>query len=108
MLNCFRVFQGVGSAFVLTSGTAVLANEFRHGSERAKAFGALVSAFGIGLALGPLIGGVLNSGLGWRWIFWVNIPVGFSVLALAVPKMAESKDPGATRIDCWRAVDERH
>ena len=103
MLNCFRVLQGVGSAFVLTSGTAVLANEFRHGSERAKAFGALGSAFGIGLALGPLIGGVLNSGLGWRWIFWVNLPVGLSVLALAVPKMAESKDPGATRID-WAGL----
>jgi MFS family permease len=87
MLNLLRAFQGIGAAFVLTSGTAAIANEFRASAERAKAFGILGSSFGIGLALGPLAGGVFSSGLGWRWIFFVNIPVGLSVLALAVPRM---------------------
>lgn len=92
MLDLFRALQGLGAAFVFPSCTAVLAHEFR-GAERAKVFGILGSVLGIGLALGPLLGSVLTSWLGWRAIFLVNVPIGFGVLALAIPKMSESSDP---------------
>jgi MFS family permease len=103
MLDLFRALQGLGAAFVFPSCTAVLAHEFR-GAERAKVFGILGSVLGIGLALGPLLGGVLTSWLGWRAIFLVNVPIGFGVLALAIPKMSESSDPSATRVDWFGLV----
>ncbi len=98
MLILLEGLLGIGAAFVLSSGTAVLANEFR-GRERAIAFGILGSCFGIGLAVGPIVGGILTSWLSWRWAFFVNVPVGLWVLLLLLPRMNESRDPSATRID---------
>ena len=99
MLNVFRAVQGFGAAFVLTSGTAILANEFRSPPERAKAFGLLGSCFGIGLALGPLIGGAFSSGLGWRWIFLVNVPNGKSTfnISTAVAFVAAAAGVGSAK-----------
>jgi EmrB/QacA subfamily drug resistance transporter len=99
MLILFRTLEGICAALVLPSGTASIAYEFRDDSERAKAFGILGSSFGIGLALGPLLGGALTSALSWRWIFLINVPAGLAVLALAVSRMRESSDPETTRVD---------
>lgn len=98
MLNFFRALEGLSAALILPSATAALANEFR-GAERGKVFGILGSALGLGLALGPIVGGALTTWLGWRSLFLVNVPVGFGVLVLAVPRMSESSDPSATRVD---------
>ena len=97
-LDLLRGLQGFGAAFVLSSGFAILANEFQE-KDRARAFGFLGASFGIGLALGPLIGGLLISGPGWRWAFFVNVPIGIALLLFAVPRINETRDPEATIID---------
>ncbi|BAZ47502.1 hypothetical protein NIES4103_01030 [Nostoc sp. NIES-4103] len=102
ILDTFRALQGLSGALILSSGPAVLANEF-HNKERATAFSILGSAVGLGFALGPLVGGILSSGLGWRWIFFVNVPIGLSVLVWAVPKIRETSDPSASHID-WAGL----
>jgi EmrB/QacA subfamily drug resistance transporter len=102
-LDLLRAGQGIGAAFLFSSATAVLANEFR-GSSRPAAFGMLGSSFGIGLVLGPLLGGLLTSTVGWRWTFLINIPVGLLILLLAIPRMRESHDPDASYVDWWGLV----
>jgi EmrB/QacA subfamily drug resistance transporter len=99
MLNIARSTQGICAAFVLPSGSALIASTFLDSSERAKAFGLFGTSFGIGLAFGPVVGGFLTSAVSWRSIFFINVPIGLAVLALAVPKMCESKNPDATRVD---------
>ncbi len=101
-LNLARAIQGLGAAVVLSSAPAVLAHQFQ-GPERSRVFGLLGTAFGLGLALGPSVGGVLTDTLGWRWIFFVNIPVGLGIIVLALPRMTESRDPGAGRVD-WAGL----
>jgi len=101
-LSLLRAAQGIGAALLLSSATAVLGNEFR-GTSRAAAFGILSSSFGVGFVLGPLLGGVLTSTVGWRWTFFVNVPVGLAILLLAVPKMRESRDPDAAYVD-WAGL----
>src|SRR5439155_27204392 len=54
-------------------------------------------------AVGPLVGGAITSGLGWRWVFFVNVPVGLAAIALTFARIRESRDPNATRID-WLGV----
>jgi len=54
---------------------------------------------GISVAIGPLVGGAITSGLGWRWVFFLNVPVGVAALALTFTRVAESRDPNATRVD---------
>ncbi|MBD2100999.1 MFS transporter [Leptolyngbya sp. FACHB-261] len=102
MLALFRAVQGIGATFLFSGATAVLANEFRD-DLRPPAFGMLGSSFGIGLVLGPVLGGVLTSTLGWRWTFLINIPVGFAILWLAVPRMRESRNPDASYVD-WSGL----
>lgn len=102
MLTLFRALQGVGGALVFNSIPAVLAHEFRS-TARATAFGFLGSAFGIGFAIGPIVGGALTSGLSWRWIFFVNVPIGLGILALAVPRMSSSGAPNTKHVD-WAGL----
>ena len=54
---------------------------------------------GAALAVGPLVGGALVDGLGWRWIFWLNLPIGVALAVVALRALRESRDPGAGRID---------
>ena len=102
-LSLLRAAQGIGAAFLFSSATAVLANEFR-GSSRPAAFGMLGSSLGVGLVLGPLLGGLLTSTVGWRWAFLINLPVGLAMLLLAVPRMRESRDSKASYVDWWGLV----
>jgi len=104
MLNLSRAVEGICAAFVLPTAPALIASAFPDSSERTKAFGLFGSSFGIGLAGGPILGGVLTSTLSWRWIFLSNVPLGLAILALAIPKMCESRDPEATRIDWFGLV----
>lgn len=99
MLNFARGLGGICGALVLPSASALIASVFLDSTERAKAFGIFGSSFGFGLAFGSLLGGVIISALSWRWIFLINVPICLAILVLAVPKMCESKDPEATRID---------
>jgi EmrB/QacA subfamily drug resistance transporter len=77
---------------------ALLADAFR-GKDRGVAFGVWGTVTGLAVAIGPLLGGVLTSGLSWRWIFFVNVPIGVVAVALTVTKVAESRAPQASRPD---------
>src|SRR3954447_2556176 len=93
-----RAFQGVGGAIMFATGLALLSSAFR-GRERGAAFGVFGAVTGIAVAVGPVLGGALTSGLSWRWIFWVNVPVGIAALAVTLRAVDESRDPAARRPD---------
>ncbi|MFI0450170.1 MFS transporter [Actinomadura sp. 6N118] len=75
-----RVAQGIGAALLSPAALAIITTAF-HGEERNKALGVWAGLGGIGFAAGVLVGGVLTAGPGWRWVFFVNVPVGIAVLA---------------------------
>ncbi|MGJ9421603.1 MFS transporter [Aeromicrobium sp. CF3.5] len=89
-----RVLQGVGGAAMFATALALLASAYT-GRERGIAFGAFGATTGVAVALGPVLGGALTSGLSWRWIFFVNIPVCLVALAVAGTRVQESQDPRA-------------
>ena len=93
-----RAGQGVGGAIMFATSLALISDAFR-GKDRGVAFGVLGAATGIALAIGPVLGGVITSGLSWRWIFLVNIPIGIATIAVTLARVAESRDPEATRPD---------
>ena len=69
------------------------------GRDRGTAFGIYGAVIGGAVAIGPLIGGAITSGIGWRWIFFVNVPIGVLAVIITFAKIAESKDPRQRRID---------
>ena len=76
---------------------ALLADAFR-GKDRGTAFGVWGAMTGLAVAIGPLLGGLLTSGLSWRWIFFVNVPIGvIAAVVIAVLKVSESRAPQASR-----------
>ena len=98
MLQLSRAVQGIGGAIMFAVSLALLADAFR-GKDRGTAFGVWGAVTGLAVAIGPLLGGVLTSGLSWRWIFFVNVPIGIAAVAIAVTKVAESRSPRASRPD---------
>jgi len=77
---------------------ALLADAFR-GKDRGVAFAVWGAIAGLAVAIGPLLGGMLTSGLSWRWIFLVNLPIGLFAIAIALARVAESRAPYAQRPD---------
>jgi EmrB/QacA subfamily drug resistance transporter len=98
MLNVSRAVQGVGGAIMLATSLALIAQAFR-GRDRGTAFAAYGAVIGAAVAVGPLVGGGLTSGLGWRWIFFVNVPIGALGVLLTITRVAESRDPDARGVD---------
>jgi EmrB/QacA subfamily drug resistance transporter len=98
-LNLARALQGVGGAIMFAVSLALVAQEFPAGPERGMAMGIYGATIGIAVAIGPLVGGVLTDGLGWQWVFLINVPIGIAAIAITYWKIAESRDPNATRID---------
>jgi EmrB/QacA subfamily drug resistance transporter len=98
MLIWSRAIQGVGGAAMFATGLALIAQDFQ-GAARGKAIAAWGATVGGAVAVGPLVGGALTSGVGWRWIFIVNVPIGLVAIWLSSTKMRNKKDPGATRLD---------
>ena len=93
-----RAAQGVGGAIMFATSLALLSQEF-HGRERGTAFGIWGATIGAAVAIGPLAGGILTTGLGWRWIFFINVPIGIAAVVLSIARLHESKDPTRARID---------
>ncbi|MER7501470.1 MFS transporter [Nonomuraea pusilla] len=93
LLIAARVAQGVGASMVVPMTLAVI-NSLYTGSRRTIAFAVWGSVIGGMAALGPLLGGWVVTDFGWRWAFWVNLPIGLLVL-LGTFKVPESKDPAA-------------
>ncbi len=98
VLNLARGLQGVGGAAMFATSLALIAQEFQ-GRERGTAIGAWGATIGGAVAVGPLIGGALTDGLGWEWIFFVNIPIGAAAIALTVSKLENLTAQDPTPID---------
>jgi EmrB/QacA subfamily drug resistance transporter len=98
MLQLSRGLQGVGGAIMFAVSLALLADAFR-GRDRGTAFGVWGAVTGLAVAIGPLLGGLLTSGLSWRWIFFVNAPIGVIAVVISVLKVSESRAPHASRPD---------
>ena len=98
MLIASRAGQGVGGAIMFATSLALLAQTF-HGRDRGTAFGVWGAVTGVSVALGPVLGGLLTTGLSWRWIFLVNLPVGVAAIAITLRHVAEVRPQQARRLD---------
>ena len=98
MLQLSRGLQGVGGAIMFAVSLALLADAFR-GKDRGTAFGVWGAVTGLAVAIGPLLGGLLTTGLSWRWIFFVNAPIGVFAVIITVMRVAESRAQQANRPD---------
>jgi EmrB/QacA subfamily drug resistance transporter len=99
MLDVARAVQGAGAAAMFACSLALLADAFPASGERAKALAAYGATIGASFALGPLVGGGLTTGLGWRAVFYINIPIGLAALAATYAWVRESRDPNARQLD---------
>src|SRR5471032_2053225 len=97
-LDILRAVQGVAGAAALASGSAALAQEFE-GHARTRAFSMLGTTFGIGLAFGPLVAGVLIEAFNWRAIFVFTALIGVIAMVFGLPRMRETRDPDAMGLD---------
>src|ERR1700761_9451743 len=93
-----RAFQGVGGAIMFATSLALLADAFEP-RDRGVAFGVFGAVTGIAVAIGPVLGGALTSWLSWRWIFFVNLPIGVLALLVTLREVSESKAPVTRRPD---------
>jgi EmrB/QacA subfamily drug resistance transporter len=98
MLNLARAVQGTGGAMMFATSLALLAEAF-HGKERGTAFGVFGAVTGGAVAIGPVLGGVITSGIGWEWIFFVNVPIGAVAVFITLTQVRDSRDPNATGVD---------
>jgi EmrB/QacA subfamily drug resistance transporter len=87
-----RAVQGAGAAVMLAVGLALLSAGFPP-EQRPKALGIFGAVTGLGVALGPLVGGAAVQGLSWPWIFWINVPVGLATIALTRARVGQSFGP---------------
>ncbi|MFI5569000.1 MFS transporter [Streptomyces sp. NPDC051740] len=98
MLILSRVLQGVGGSVMFATGLALLAGSFQ-GKERGMAFGVWGMITGLASAIGPVAGGLISSGISWRGIFLVNVPIGLIVALIIALRVDESKSPFARKLD---------
>ena len=102
-LNISRAVEGIGGAAMFAVSLALVAQEFAAGRERATAMGIYGATIGAAVAVGPLVGGAITDSLGWRWVFFLNVPIGIAAIAVTFAKLQESRDPNATRVD-WAGL----
>jgi EmrB/QacA subfamily drug resistance transporter len=98
MLTLSRGVQGVGGAIMFATSLALIAQAFS-GKERGTAFGIYGAVVGGAVAIGPLVGGAITSGIGWRWIFFVNLPIGVVAIVVTLAKVRDSQEPSRRSID---------
>ncbi|MGH8782448.1 MFS transporter [Paraburkholderia sp.] len=101
-VNLLRGAQGIAAAGALAGGSAALAQEFE-GRAQARAFSLLGTTFGVGLAFGPVLAGGLIEWFGWRAVFASTAVLGTVALSLAAPRMRETRNPSAGRMD-WPGI----
>jgi EmrB/QacA subfamily drug resistance transporter len=98
-LDVARAFQGIGAAAMFATSLAILADAFDEPAARSGAFAAYGATIGGCFALGPVVGGALTTEIGWRSIFYLNIPLGIICAALVLAGVRESRDPRPRQID---------
>jgi len=89
-----RALQGAGAALVMPLAMAILSGAFGR-EQRARALGIFSGITGCALIIGPAIGGFITEHLGWRWIFWINLPIGLIAITLVLERLRESFGPAA-------------
>jgi EmrB/QacA subfamily drug resistance transporter len=97
ILIASRAVQGVGAAFLMPTTLAIIMATFTNVKERTTAIGIWTAIGAMGLALGPVIGGLISQHARWGWVFLINVPVGVATFAIAVPVMRESRASSAVR-----------
>src|SRR6266699_2675941 len=95
----FRILQGAGGSMLNPAALGIITNTFTRPAERARAIGVWDGVFGLSMALGPVLGGVLVGTVGWRGIFWANIPVGLAAISLTALFVPDSRAPRSRRAD---------
>ncbi|MEV5983793.1 MFS transporter [Streptomyces sp. NPDC052051] len=98
-LVAFRMVQAVGGSMLNPVAMSIITNTFTDARERARAIGVWGAVVGISMAAGPLVGGLLVESVGWRSIFWVNLPVGLAAILLTLRFIPESRAPKPRRPD---------
>jgi EmrB/QacA subfamily drug resistance transporter len=94
----FRVVQGAGAALIAANSGAIISELYPPG-ERGRAYGFNAAGFSLGSVLGVLLGGVIVTYVSWRWIFWINVPIGVAALALAVRVLRDRGERIRRRLD---------
>ncbi len=100
-LVVFRCLQALGGSMLNPVALSIVSNTFTERRARARAMGVWSAVFGVSLALGPVVGGLLVTSLTWRAIFWINIPIGVAAIVLTQLFVPESRSPTARRFDPW-------
>ena len=99
MLIATRAFMGIGGALIMPSTLSLLTNTFRDPKERGRAIGIWAGFSGVGVAAGPLVGGVLLKHFSWSSVFWVNVPIGAIALLTGAFLLPKSREDRADRLD---------
>jgi len=98
-LVAFRMLQAVGGSMMNPVAVSIITNTFTDPRERARAIGIWGAVFGLSIAAGPVCGGLLVATVGWRGIFWVNVPIGVAAIVLTALFVPESRAGRARRLD---------
>jgi EmrB/QacA subfamily drug resistance transporter len=98
-LVALRMLQALGGSMLTPVSLSIVRNVFTDPKERAQALGIWSGIFGLAMACGPVVGGVLVTAVGWRSVFWVNVPIGAVMLIAARRYLPESKAPRARSVD---------
>jgi EmrB/QacA subfamily drug resistance transporter len=94
----FRILQGIGGAFIMANSGAVIADLYPR-ERRGRAYGFTSVGWTIGAVIGIVLGGVIVTYISWRWIFWINVPVGVAALAVATRVLHERAERTSRRLD---------
>src|ERR1700751_4314156 len=100
-LVLFRCLQALGGSMLNPVALSIVSNTFTEPRARARAMGVWGAVFGVSLALGPVLGGLLVTAVSWRAIFWINVPIGIAAIILTQLFVPESKAATARRFDPW-------
>ncbi len=98
-LIAFRMVQAIGGSMLNPVAMSIITNTFTDPKERARAIGVWGGVVGISMAAGPIVGGALVESVGWRSIFWINLPVGLLALVMTARFVPESRAPKPRRPD---------
>lgn len=101
----FRIIQAIGSSADYPTAMAIIASTFKEGRARSRALGIWSSAFAAATVLGPLVGGPIIDGMGWRFVFFINLPIGIVGILMALRFINESTAEIKTKsFDWWGAI----
>jgi len=98
-LVVFRMVQAVGGSMMNPVAMSIITATFDDAKERARAVGVWGAVVGVSMGLGPLVGGALTDTVGWRAIFWINVPIGIAAIVLTMVFVPESRSPRPRRFD---------